>query len=634
MQYQVKWWKLALTFIVMLITNLSIAGVGGGPILPPAAPNTPYLLDPDPELWNWTDELAFADVINADGDRGLTSPWAYDDHFGLNMTGNMPLQSQGWRLVTRKFTCEDFNGSTVCEDPSRLTRNWPHFVLYNYYTGIFRVFIYVDTEQTDGANLIHTLVSVTDNTGKSAPVKWFANELDLSIPLSQAVDSDNLDLKTQAPLRKGDWFVMDIPFGYDPSLPQDPDTVNNDAWVKIPLIPDNLSVRLDMYAVKWEEIDLSGEMVFMKDGRPIGGGKGVSTSKKPNLIDAFGTAKGKYNEMRSSVDEAVSWLNSSSQDILNDDSSSDFKTDVGVLLNSVAQDLPALSGGISYTVAGAALVNALSDRGNKGATSIQFDSASIDMNGTIYSEAPLHTISFGIPGSKHYKDIDKQTINELTSTNTDGYRGHLGLFSLKEVPKINSYNFFAATSAVQYFTLQKDFWSLLNINRTSPLTLVDAKYSMVLKTNGYHAFDMSWERSHIKPEEKLYCSDFVEWVESAQGILPHNDVADQSVSFRSKFNNGVDTNASFKYLISSAMGKSHVGDHHMNPGVAGLPPSWDDWNYEPTLMCIPHYVLEYDPKYEAYLKLQLKFKDIATDEYFTFIRTYPAEVVDHGLISW
>src|SRR5699024_6512135 len=129
--------------------------------------------------------------------------------------------SEGWRLYIKRMTASDFTGpSSKIKLQSTAPVN-PYFVLYNIYTGVMRVFMYLGGENTVGEDYFVVKTSVVDGPGAPADVGIFLNDAgNYSYLLSEkntTINTDKMEIFNVNAIYKK-WIVVDYPVSFDPSL--------------------------------------------------------------------------------------------------------------------------------------------------------------------------------------------------------------------------------------------------------------------------------------------------------------------------------------------------------------------------------------------------------------------------------
>ena len=604
--------NVAYLLICVFVSSAVHGGTPPPPPPPPAADEPPAFYDPVVAAWDWTDENAFTDLLKTSGEYGISTPWDTLNHFGLHITGNRPKYEDGWRLVSRRLNCGDI--SDGCGNPNMLMDNYPHFVIYNLYTGVMRVFVYIDEFVQAGEDTIevsYSIANILDNVGDSSvDIGWMSNELELAVP-NEDVKPGNLTGHVMFnKLQDHDWYVMDIPLSYydlvgvDATNKLDPASCILQDFLgcgdinliyeehkSVDSIPDNLEVRIVMNAIRNENLDGNGELVFKLNGKPLAYDRGATKKlSSSDIVGALGDAKDNYEHYSSSIDNADKWLEDTANDLFMDENPSNFKDSVANELMDIAivagQTGPLMAG----VAAGSKLISAFSSRGLSGGTSFQFDSASLEFNAEITSKRHIHSLSFGVPGSNIYFDTAKKEVNSLAMTSIDGYRGPLGLFSLVDRPTIYERTYKADTfQTYDYFY----FSGISGLIRVNP----------------------ALEGKVVLQRDKL----------SSQLIINHNSDVKNTMAERNCSRNNSGAPFDFTSVVNNVFYKSDGdirpdADYEFSvtgPLVADSSAS----NGGALLMCIDTALLY--PTDEVLLKVNLEFLNTETLEVYSFVRTYP-----------
>lgn len=519
--------KIMLIAMTFIIHNLSIAG--GVPPMP--KPESAFV-ERDPDAWDWTSPHAFNELTAAAGNRGITTPWNYADHFGLNISGNIPLHSQGWRLVSKKFICTDYELLVACPIPERIPNNFPHFVIYNVYTGVFRVFVYIDEDNFTSADTLYVNYNISETgyaVGESnIDTGWMVNNLDIAKALEDKAASDNSGHEIFTEFHDKDWLVIDIPFSYA-NPPRKPNLDNpifgRAVYPTMPEVPDNLAIRISLYGISNTELTANGDLTFLRNGVPIGRGQASGKSTKDILSDAIST----YRTNAASLESAKKWLEKTSADLKSGTNYQSFPYSLGTSMEDVSGIISLVGPAFPAATAAGGLISAFSSRGKYGSASIAFDSASLKIKGKLTSNRHIHELSIGIPGSNQYKDLEKTIIDTKATNKIDGYLGHLGLFSVNTKPSLLVTSTATQTDArdVLYFAVppQVDgmFGGLLiNQSLEDIISLKNIRYQIEVRTNSNYVAraaeitcsGMSPESGHLRISQNMALENTVYYKEN------------------------------------------------------------------------------------------------------------------------
>lgn len=606
--------------LLLIMSTHSYAGVSGPT---PPAPPPKTIIEPSTESWDWTKQDAFVDIINSDGSRGLTPPWDGEDHFGVNMTSRLPTQDDGWRLVEKKFTCADFNPIETCEDPQKLSVNWPRFVLYNPYTGTMRVFILIDSKDNYDADSIIVQYSILDESGQAPPIALLSGNLSISrhsvdneVPIgspeftdpnlerdiyNNSNASDNIGYEVMAKMSHNDWFVFDIPFSYPLNNGFGACTgLTNCKKGLYDTYSSDLFLKIDPYLVKITSLTLSGDQTFTKNGVPIGRDKNTITNTRSITFDDFKKAHSHYKATKADVGGVGEHIEDLGTKKMNADDADDYDLYLGGNLLALGMDVANISTGIGVLTAANSLVSAFSSKGSGGAFDIQFDAATIDLNGELERKTPVSPITIGIPGSKIYKDTDNTELNTIKTTKIDGYTGSLGVYGLRYQPKIKVNYAGCIMNTCPYLTLETNIYDaiVLNPSLEPHIDITEIKYAVEFKSemNTSNGPSDSTLRSCSANEYDL-------------GVNP-NEI---KYLLKTKSKGQIDPKSEFNLVISGEYQTSNQGNDDI-----GKP-----------LICWSSYYSSLYEQFEptAYLKIQVKTKNLDTGETYSYLKTYEAELI-------
>jgi Secretion system C-terminal sorting domain len=163
--------------------------------------------------WDWTNSAPgnwITYTANQPGGFGTGSPFlgnngntdTYDIYIGYDY-----LPAQGWVLLAKDFGC---SGQTIAG-------GYPHFMLYNKYRGIIRLFVYTTVaDQYSQAQVITTWHNKSINNSLLTHSKSFplSNQ---SYPIANNTDSVSNYINQYG--TNGTWFVTDIQTNFDPNTP-------------------------------------------------------------------------------------------------------------------------------------------------------------------------------------------------------------------------------------------------------------------------------------------------------------------------------------------------------------------------------------------------------------------------------
>lgn len=165
--------------------------------------------------WNWQRNDVFKDFNNIQ----LLSPWAADQHFGLDVTGYTHPPEDGWRLYIKRLTCADYIEGCDNRDLPQYEdrRNFPYFALYNLHTGVMRIFVYINKPNFTGSKQLLVTSSLLQD-GSLSDFGLSLQETDFSLPLAEKDEQQNVQVSI-VPSFVNKWAVLERTFSYDPSVP-------------------------------------------------------------------------------------------------------------------------------------------------------------------------------------------------------------------------------------------------------------------------------------------------------------------------------------------------------------------------------------------------------------------------------
>ncbi len=605
-----KNFHVAYLFMCMLVSGLVYGGTPAPPTPPPAA-----ITSPDPSVWSWEDYSdpsydPFSEIINSGDPRSFTPPWDTDDHFGVDITAAMPKSADGWRLVDKKFTCKDFLGESACgNEPNKLTVNWPRFVLYNPYTGVMRFFVLMDTRAYFDADSIYLRYELSHPDGTPSPLMFKAGELSISKTADTSVGEDNTGHEIMAAMSHNDWFIFDIPFTYPSKTFNECSGVPNCTKDLFYMYPDNLLLKIDIYGAQRQSITLAGEQTFTKNGVPISqSSKSISNPQSPgSKFSDVTDAINKYKSTKSSINSAATNLLDMGSDLRDGESPQSYKAHLGGILMNIGTGLPGISTGLAGLSVANSLISAFSDRGRGGAYEIQFDAATIQLDGSIDQLTPMHQLSIGMPGSKIYKDAAKTEFDNIKTTSIDGFSGKVGVYNLSREPRLTAHYSRCGMNVCTYYVLEDNIESILNINpsldKAGHLTLDKIAYSVEVQSN-----DIG---------NSILGTDSYEDVHTCPAVVPVEiDLNQAKYSISDKRRGEVEPENKYNSIISGPLFTSNRANPSSDIGRA--------------LLCYKDNITEGDTyfDYSTYIKIFTSFKNSDTGEVYSYKRKYLADVTD------
>lgn len=353
--------------------------------------------------WNWQRSDVFRDFNNVQ----LLSPWAADQHFGVDVTGNTHPPEDGWRLYIKRLTCSDYiegcDNASLPQYEDR--RNFPYFALYNVYTGVMRIFVYINKPNFTGSKQLVVTTSILES-GSLSDFGLSLQESDFSLPVDQKDAQQNVQVSViQSFVNK--WAVLERSFSFDPAVP-----------------PADLSLNLYFEERQIQDVQLSGEFQFTLTSQQRAGGKDLLSA----LMKAPGTVKKHKKDVVNTGNDIkdVAADLAASADLRLPDGFIDRADKFGDFLIDNAGSFGAIAG----FVGGLDFLSGFSNLLGK-SSSVQYGSGTITLSGSITNQYPQNQISIGLHHSHQLEAGDTQ-VSSLDATEV----GSLGLFSLSRTPRM------------------------------------------------------------------------------------------------------------------------------------------------------------------------------------------------------
>lgn len=327
--------------------------------------------------WRWNDPSGYKDF------HGFTilPPWFAGENFGINVTNYHHPRQDGWELVSKRMECSDYQISCNLPSQSTDTRYFPHFALYNRYTGILRLFIYINNPNFTGSKELIVTTQVKDN-GYSSSYGLSLNESGISADLTNKTVDQNIQTSI-LPRYSNKWAVIDRHLSFDPSTQ-----------------PNN--IHLDVYLdEKYEaEIELEGSFNFT-----------IGQAQKQGISSAIKRGQKTLKQVTSGANVAGQFLIEHSQQLQGmgaPQGYTDRLDSVGNFLANTALSLGSLAGPVDVIASVSKMFF-----GGGSVSSVQTGEGTITLSGTLISTNPQNFISVPFKNSTVY-----------------------GLYSLKRPPEV------------------------------------------------------------------------------------------------------------------------------------------------------------------------------------------------------
>jgi len=427
------------------------------------------------ETWDWRNSSYL--VYDDDAlEASIPSPFSAGASYGIDMSGQDMCYEDGWRLYSKKLTCEDFGAD--CSALAATDSDYrPSVVLYNIYTGQLRFFIYTrDFERNDEELLIKVQVN---HGGIDA-------ESDLGILLNDSqpvtVLSEKEDDYVKAdwlvfPSYKNKWVIFDKYLSYDP----------------VESVDSNTRISLLFARRDTSDIYLTGDLILETNyalDSDISASNNIGVSELYNIYKSYG-APGQW---ATDLENEGSRLSA-----VGDESDSDIKKDAGETLLNMASFVANNSGLLGYANAAYSAYSTFVGGSTSSSSSYQsmYSVGTMSIDGVITEESPIEFLQYGVASAEQDQPIDESKLPE------SGYSAKVGLISVSERPEIiiksvvypYDYDFFPGSGSNRYLTIdcpddsgsECALWfdvfqySLLNTNQIKDLIIVNPDSGMKIK---------------------------------------------------------------------------------------------------------------------------------------------------------
>ena len=391
--------------------------------------------------WNWQDRNGYANWYGV----GLPPPWGASHHIGVNVTNYDHPTNQGWRLYTKRMTCEDSNVD-CSNDPLRSDNvndgPMPYFALYNIHTGLLRTFLYINEENYTGDQKLVANIGVVQEGPYVSDLGYAKDLFSNALSLAITENSDNaVPIIYVSPALFNRWVVIDQEITYSPTEP----------------IANGLMFSIDFSGVAETDIEVGGDLQLEKQ-TVLGGNK--------SGVQRLWDNKDKVSDSFNSPNDWVEGMKKKGKKLEEKDSR--WKQDTGAALVKLAEQVAPAVPYVGAILAGYEIFTSFWGSSPGGIQS-EFFEGSISLAGTLKLEHPLGSVKFGIHQSDHADTTNKSEL---------AFDGRIGLYSLKQLPSMNVY--------LDGLTVGKiDVKDLLNLNLESNMKLSAIDASLLIDLNHY-----------------------------------------------------------------------------------------------------------------------------------------------------
>ena len=385
------------------------------------------------EEWDWRNSsyLVYDDDVS---EASIPSPFSAGASYGIDVSGQDMCYEDGWRLYSKKLTCEDFGAD--CSTLAATDADYrPSFVLYNIYTAQFRFFVYTrDIERNDQELLIKTQV----NAGGIDTESDLGLLLNDSQPISVLAEKEDDYAASNwlvFPSYKNKWIIFDKHLSYDPTES----------------IDDNTRVTLLLVQRSTSDVYLTGDFTMETSSTlsdSVSSSSTIGVSDLYNIYESYGEPGQWASDLEDKGNELLEE---------GDESGSDIKEDAGETLIAMASTISSNAGwlGYAYAAYSAYSLYVNSDTSSSSSITTMYSTGSISVDGTIVEESPIEFLQYGVANSAQDESVDNARLSDV------GYTSKLGLLSISERPQVviksvvDPYDedFFPGSSTNRYFSL-------------------------------------------------------------------------------------------------------------------------------------------------------------------------------------
>jgi len=379
--------------------------------------------------WNWEDvnKNTFCNnwYARIDGKPGLTpmgSPFVDPSIDALKdiRNGNDFLRSKGWELLRRDFGC------------SRAT-TYPYFVLYNRYSGLLRVFVYMPTGSETYTGIA---VEISPDLGSSYPATTAFTDTIQTAPNKFRDNSPGNFGRNMVAIGElaglSRWSLAEFRPSFDP-------------FIEHPNYQD-ASLNFKVYGVTTNQMFANIRGGSVTSTKPIYNFSYNSQQPLPNSQGGFdwkavGERLTQFTSQANTYREELNKIASNVTDFIGGDTSRKSILKVYHVFDAIktatataaafdkaikiTQVVKAVSGviGIVSTIAG--IISSVSGNGGSGPSYTSYDMV---LNGTISTKQMLTSFIIQVPGTP-------QSDPQSNSSNLPYYKCPLGLFNIKYTPQ-------------------------------------------------------------------------------------------------------------------------------------------------------------------------------------------------------
>ncbi|MDK2777682.1 MAG: hypothetical protein KYX62_08475 [Pseudomonadota bacterium] len=409
-------------------------------------------------------------------EASIPSPFSAGSSYGVDVSGQDMCYEDGWRLYSKKLTCDDFGAD--CSILAATDADYrPSIVLYNIHTAQLRFFIYTrDFERNDEELLVKVQVNHGGIDSESDLGILLNDSQPITVLSEKEDDYDRSDWNV-FPSYKNKWIIFDKYLSYDPVESLEPN-------VRISL----LFARRDT-----SDIYLAGDLIIETN---YALDSGITSSNSVGVSDLYNIYKsyGDPGKWASDLEDEGTKLFDEGEA-----SDSDIKKDAGNTLISMASFISSNAGFLGYANAAYSAYSTFFGGSTASSSSYQtmYSEGTMSIDGTIMEESPIEFLQYGVASSVQDQYSDESKIYE------SGYYGKVGLLSLSERPEIiiksvidpYDYDFFPGSGSNRYMTIdcpdgsgeECTFWfdvfqySLLNTDQVEDLIVVNPDSGMSIK---------------------------------------------------------------------------------------------------------------------------------------------------------
>lgn len=413
--------------------------------------------------WDWREDESFKDW---DGNQ-IPAPWYQEFHMGVDLAeANRCQPSDGWALYIKRMEASDWNTKEKSQDTAPEN---PYFALYNRYTGVLRLFMYMGGNNTIGEDYFTINNRIQYTVGSTADAGLFLQDAgDYSYPLSEK--SANLNenkinfFQFEAVYKK--WIVLDYVLSYDPTLSS----------------YENMILRVGIGAVDTSKIQLEGEFNY-EEHEVTRGRQNIIGALVDDVFGSSGKIKRRMNDLTRFKDNL--------EDIENDfENHSGILGDVASSLGDFASFIDPTLGTIGFAYGVVDYINSFTNifGGGSAQTEVTIGRGSMHLAGTITNDFNITFHKIGLPLVQYTEEGEAPDFQE-----------NVGLFSMKQKPEVtvlrkqfhydcrnDRYDFYSQYSSYGLYLQFDDsnMKDLFRVNPASNMQLTDVQALPIIKVKG------------------------------------------------------------------------------------------------------------------------------------------------------